>query len=80
MESAAPASTAMHRIAHGGAQPVAQHVAIGALDAGAHHAGCEQQQRDRAGQMEEDDRTAHRPTCSRQVSSGAGLRCGLTGF
>ena len=49
----------MNRVAHGGAQPVTQHVAIGALDAGAHHAGCKQEQRDRAGQMQEYDRAAH---------------------
>ena len=55
MASAAPAPHRQQRIAQDGAQPVAQHVAIGALDAGAHHARGEQQQRDRAGKMQEDD-------------------------
>ena len=44
-----------HRIAHGAAQFLFQHIAIGAFDTGAHHAGREQQQRDGAGKMDEDD-------------------------
>ena len=59
IERAQPRQHRHERVAHGGAQPVAQHVAIGALDAGAHHARGKQQQRDRAGQMQEDDGTAH---------------------
>ena len=59
------------RIAHGGAQPVAQHVAIGALDAGAHHAGRKQHQRDRAGQMQQHDRAAHGSIRRRHASAGA---------
>ena len=62
------------RIAHGGAQPVAQHVAIGALDAGAHHAGGKQHQRDRAGQMQQDDRAAHWPALP---ATGDGARAML---
>jgi hypothetical protein len=53
------------RIAHGGAQTMAQHVAIGAFDAGLHHAGGKQHQRHGAGQMQKDDGTAHFAACMR---------------
>ncbi|GAA4117776.1 hypothetical protein GCM10023067_21960 [Aminobacter aganoensis] len=39
---------------------MAQDVAIGALDPGAHHARGKQEKRDGAGEMQQDDRPAHR--------------------
>ncbi len=48
-----------HRVAQDAAQFLAQEIAIGALDASAHHARGEQKQRHRARQIEQDDRTAH---------------------
>ena len=62
------------RIAHGGAQLVAQHVAIGALDAGLHHAGGKQHQRDRAGEVQQDDGAAHGRPRRAALTAGKGVR------
>ena len=66
-----PGADGKQRIAQDGAQPVAQHVAIGALDACAHHARGKQQQRDRAGKMQQDERAAHGRAAGRPASAGA---------
>ena len=50
---------------------MAQHVAIGALDAGLHHAGGKQHQRHRAGQMQQDDGAAHAGPRSQTAASSA---------
>ena len=71
IDSAAAGQNRHDRIAHRGAQPVAQHVAIGALDAGLHHAGGKQHQRHRAGEMQQDDGAAHAGPRSQTAASSA---------
>ena len=53
----------------------AQHVAIGALDAGAHLPRREQKQRDRAGKVQKDEGAAHRDVRSGRSQAAPARRC-----
>ena len=61
-------------------QPEAQHLAIGPLDPGPHHAGRIEHQCDRAAEVQEHHRAAHGrpPGGAAAAGAGRGVRCHKT--